>query len=44
MGATLAEISEVLKAKKSVVIITGAGLSAASGTRKLSSSESSQLS
>lgn len=30
---TLAELSDLLKANKSIVMITGAGLSAASGTK-----------
>lgn len=32
---TLDEVSELLKANKSVVMITGAGLSAASGTSQM---------
>lgn len=32
--ATLAELSDLLKANKSIVMITGAGLSAASGERR----------
>jgi len=37
--ATLAELSDLLKANKSIVMITGAGLSAASGERMFASWE-----